>query len=169
LDRLFTTHSEVDVLQTALGVQKGLLASKYLKPNAKYYQMVYTQNEAVARRQDGLPRRDAEMAISAMVVILAKAEDQMAYDFLMVEARAIKTVIDGIAYKLERSVSLLTVLEDKRKRREVSCFTLNRRIDSVAGDALLAAALLSITGAIYAFFRKSLLRDLSHRSGELGD
>jgi dynein heavy chain 1 len=80
------------------------------------------------------------------------------YAQLISETQAIKTEMEKVQSKVERSVTLLSSLESERDRWDTGSQRFEEQMKTIAGDVLLASAFLAYSGYYDQQHRESLLQ-----------
>ena len=78
------------------------------------------------------------------------------YDLLTSQAKAIKTDLETVQRKVERSVGLSRSLAIEKKRLEASSEKLQTQMSTIVGDTLLSSAFLAYAGYFDQQYRHSL-------------
>lgn len=90
------------------------------------------------------------------------------YAALISETQAIKTEMNRVQFKVDRSVRLLDSLSSERGRWEDGSKSFETQIGTLVGDVLIAAAFLAYAGLYDQQFRKAMAEDWVHQLGASG-
>ncbi|KAJ5199992.1 Dynein heavy chain domain-2 [Penicillium cf. griseofulvum] len=90
------------------------------------------------------------------------------YAALISETQAIKTEMNRVQFKVDRSVRLLDSLSSERERWEDGSKSFETQISTLVGDVLIAAAFLAYAGLYDQQFRKAMAEDWVHQLGASG-
>ncbi|PSS05288.1 dynein heavy chain, N-terminal region 1-domain-containing protein [Coniella lustricola] len=85
------------------------------------------------------------------------------YAALISETQAIKSEMQRVQFKVDRSVKLLDSLSSERVRWEEGSKSFETQISTLVGDVLIAAAFLAYSGLYDQTFRKGMLEDWLHQ------
>jgi dynein heavy chain 1 len=107
---------------------------------------------------------DTEAQAQALENKIAKLEQSIAeykqqYARLIAEVQNIKSEMDGVQFKVDRSVRLLDSLSSESTRWEESSKLFETQMNTLVGDVLVAAAFLAYSGLFDQQFRKNMLED----------
>lgn len=114
--------------------------------------------------EDALDTRASAEAISNKIADLEEniAQYETEYRTLVTEIEAIKSETKQVQSKVERSERLLDSLSSERTRWDAGSKSFDTQIDTLVGDVLVAAALITYGGFYDQQYRKSMADDWFH-------
>ncbi|GAA5873340.1 hypothetical protein JCM3774_005947 [Rhodotorula dairenensis] len=124
-------------------------------------QILEEQAETTMHEADALASMIAELEAR-----IASYKDE--YAALISETQAIKTEMDRVEVRVERSVRLLASLSSEKTRWEEGSKTFEEQMSTIAGDALLSAAFLAYGGYFDQAYRQSMWQDWANHLGHAG-
>ncbi|KAK2722142.1 hypothetical protein QYM36_002631, partial [Artemia franciscana] len=80
------------------------------------------------------------------------------YALLIAQAQAIKTDLENVQGKVDRSINLLASLSIEKERWEATSETFRAQMNTIVGDVLLSAAFLSYGGYFDQQYRQTLFK-----------
>lgn len=116
---------------------------------------------------------DTEAKASSMITMIAELEHRIAsykdeYALLISETQAIKTEMERVQMRVDRSITLLDSLGSERIRWEAGSKTFESQMSTVAGDVLLSAAFLAYSGYFDQQYRESMWHAWSNHLADAG-
>lgn len=110
---------------------------------------------------------------SAIISMIAELEVRIAsykeeYALLISETQAIKSEMDTVQKRVDRSITLLDSLGSERTRWEAGSKTFESQMSTVAGDVLLSAAFLAYSGYFDQQYRESMWQAWGAHLAEAG-
>ena len=110
---------------------------------------------------------------SAIITMIAELESRIAsykdeYALLISETQAIKTEMERVQKRVDRSITLLDSLGSEKTRWEAGSKTFESQMSTVAGDVLLSAAFLAYGGYFDQQYRESMWQGWSHHLADAG-
>ncbi|SCV72617.1 BQ2448_4154 [Microbotryum intermedium] len=130
------------------------------------------------------PLRDEVMALenraettkhqaSAIITMIAELEARIAsykdeYALLISETQMIKTEMERVQQRVDRSITLLDSLGSEKTRWEAGSKTFEVQMSTVAGDVLLSAAFLAYAGYFDQHYRESMWSGWTSHLAEAG-
>ncbi|KAK4049755.1 dynein heavy chain [Microbotryomycetes sp. JL221] len=104
---------------------------------------------------------------SAIMSMIAELESRIAsykeeYAALISETQSIKTEMERVQRRVDRSVTLLDSLSSERERWETGSQTFEHEMRTVPGDCLLSAAFVAYGGYFDQNYRESMWQSWSH-------
>ncbi|GAA5979126.1 hypothetical protein JCM10908_002813 [Rhodotorula pacifica] len=119
------------------------------------------QAETTMHQADALASMIAELEAR-----IASYKDE--YAALISETQAIKTEMDRVEIRVERSVKLLGSLASEKDRWEEGSKTFEVQMSTIAGDALLSAAFLAYGGYFDQTYRQSMWQEWANHLVDAG-
>ena len=116
------------------------------------------REEADQLEEQALQTKAEAQAIENTIVSLEQSIDTYKgeYASLISETQAIKTEMQRVQFKVERSVKLLDSLALEKSRWEEGSKSFETQIGTIVGDVLVAAAFLAYSGLYDQQFRKAM-------------
>jgi dynein heavy chain 1 len=110
---------------------------------------------------------------TTIITMIAELEARIAaykdeYALLISETQAIKSEMETVQKRVDRSVTLLDSLGSERTRWEAGSKTFEAQMSTVAGDVLMSAAFLAYGGYFDQQYRKSMWSAWSAHLGDAG-
>ncbi|KAM0792972.1 hypothetical protein ACM66B_002727 [Microbotryomycetes sp. NB124-2] len=104
---------------------------------------------------------------SAIISMIAELESRIAsykeeYALLISETQSIKTEMERVQRRVDRSVTLLDSLSSERERWEAGSKTFDDEMRTVPGDVLLSAAFIAYAGYFDQGYREAMWRGWSN-------
>ena len=87
-------------------------------------------------------------------MLLIRYKDE--YAILISQANAIKTDLESVEAKVERSKALLSSLGDERERWDTGSEAFKSQMSTITGDVMLTSAFMAYAGYFDQQFRQSL-------------
>ncbi|XP_078314970.1 cytoplasmic dynein 1 heavy chain 1-like isoform X1 [Crassostrea virginica] len=97
---------------------------------------------------------EVNKTIAGLEKSIAKYKEE--YALLISQAQAIKTDLNNVEAKVERSIALLKSLDDEKQRWESSSETFKSQMSTIVGDVLLSSAFMAYAG----YFDQQMRRNL---------
>ena len=141
---------------------------QWVEAQVKFSQMldeVEPRKEAIRQlEEDALQTRAEAEAISNKIADLEQSIGQYEaeYRILVTEIEAIKSETKQVRSKVERSERLLGSLSSERARWDEGSKSFDTQIDTLVGDVLIAAALVTYGGFYDQQYRKAMADDWFH-------
>lgn len=109
----------------------------------------------------------------AIITMIAELESRIAsykdeYALLISETQAIKTEMERVQKRVDRSITLLDSLGSEKTRWEAGSKTFEAQMSTVAGDVLLSAAFLAYGGYFDQQYRESMWHGWSNHLADAG-
>ena len=119
------------------------------------------REEAEQLEEQALQTRAEAQAIENAIADLERsiATYKVEYAALISDTQAIKTEMERVEFKVNRSVKLLDSLSSERSRWEQGSKSFETQISTMVGDVLIASAFLAYSGLYDQQFRKSMMED----------
>lgn len=110
---------------------------------------------------------------SAIITMIAELEGRIAsykddYALLISETQAIKTEMERVQKRVDRSITLLDSLGSEKTRWEAGSKTFESQMSTVAGDVLLSSAFLAYGGYFDQQYRESMWQGWSNHLADAG-
>ncbi|KAM0751755.1 hypothetical protein T439DRAFT_218203 [Meredithblackwellia eburnea MCA 4105] len=108
-----------------------------------------------------------------IITMIAELEGRIAsykeeYALLISEVQSIKTEMDRVQKRVDRSITLLDSLGSEKERWEAGSKTFEAQMSTVAGDVLLSAAFLAYGGYFDQQYRESMWQGWIHHLSDAG-
>ncbi|XP_050295050.1 dynein heavy chain, cytoplasmic isoform X2 [Anthonomus grandis grandis] len=122
---------------------------KKVEPLRQELRDLETQAETNQKRGD-----EIKTLISQLELSIASYKEE--YAQLIAQAQAIKTDLENVQAKVDRSIALLKSLVIERERWEATSETFRAQMSTIVGDVLLSAAFIAYGGYFDQHYRQNL-------------
>ncbi|OLY80070.1 Cytoplasmic dynein 1 heavy chain 1 [Smittium mucronatum] len=110
------------------------------------------ENDASATTKRG---EEIENTIKSLELSIAKYKDE--YAILISETQHLKSVMEQVSLKVDRSLKLIESLSSEKTRWQHTSSTFIEQLSTIAGDVLLSSAFLSYSGFFDQEFRERII------------
>ncbi|OZJ04271.1 hypothetical protein BZG36_02479 [Bifiguratus adelaidae] len=109
---------------------------------------------------------DLDVTLNELEASIARYKDE--YAVLISETQAIKTEMERVKTKVERSLQLINDLSSEKERWEETSQTFEKHMGTIVGDVLISAAFLGYAGYFDQHYRSELVSKWMEHLGRAG-